>query len=57
MDSTVEYPVYLGVWTNWSRGPVFGSTLTLDRTNASLLIAFVAFFVAWSEPILQDTSS
>jgi hypothetical protein len=45
-DSTDQYVVYLGKWTNWSRGPVFGATLTLSREDANLLIAFVAFFVA-----------
>lgn len=40
------YEVYTGTWTNWSRGPVFGATLTLSREDANLLIAFVAFFVA-----------
>jgi hypothetical protein len=44
---TSHYDVYLGVWTNWSRGRVFGSTLTLERQNGDLLIAFVAFFVAF----------
>ncbi|KAK4227821.1 hypothetical protein QBC38DRAFT_443448 [Podospora fimiseda] len=43
---TTQYRVQLGVWTNWSRGPVFGSTLTLTRENGNLLIAFTAFFVS-----------
>ncbi|KAI0549858.1 hypothetical protein F4679DRAFT_544902 [Xylaria curta] len=42
-----QYPVYVGVWTNWSRGPILGSTLTLNRRDADLLIAFIAFFVAF----------
>ncbi|KAM7189076.1 hypothetical protein V8F20_010284 [Naviculisporaceae sp. PSN 640] len=42
-----QHPVYLGVWTNWSRGPVMGMTLTITRSNANLLIAFVAFYVAF----------
>ncbi|KAI1277552.1 hypothetical protein F5Y07DRAFT_363307 [Xylaria sp. FL0933] len=42
-----QYPVYVGVWTNWSRGRVFGSTLTLSRRDADLLIAFTAFFIAF----------
>ncbi|KAK3317247.1 hypothetical protein B0T19DRAFT_488545 [Cercophora scortea] len=37
--------VYLGTWINWSRGPVFGATLTLTRENGNLLIAFTAFYV------------
>ncbi|KAI0157702.1 hypothetical protein GGR57DRAFT_510667 [Xylariaceae sp. FL1272] len=40
------YPVHLGTWTNWSRGPVFGQTLTLTRREGDLLIAFTALFVA-----------
>ncbi|KAH7309639.1 hypothetical protein B0I35DRAFT_84744 [Stachybotrys elegans] len=39
------YPIYLGVWTNRSYGRVFGSTLTLTRSDGALLIAFLAFFV------------
>ncbi|KAI0538441.1 hypothetical protein GGR58DRAFT_526242 [Xylaria digitata] len=42
---TSGYKVQLGVWTNWSRGPVWGATLTLNRQQGSLLIAFTAFFV------------
>ncbi|RDA94691.1 hypothetical protein CP533_6797 [Ophiocordyceps camponoti-saundersi (nom. inval.)] len=43
--SKVQYPVILGVWTDWSRGRVMGLTLTLRRTEGSLLIAFTAFFI------------
>ena len=42
-----QYPVYTGVWTNWSRGAVYGATLTLTRSNADILISFISFFVAW----------
>lgn len=35
-----QYPVHLGIWTNWSRGGVMGSTLTLTQPDANLLIAF-----------------
>ncbi|KAJ2977882.1 hypothetical protein NUW58_g7671 [Xylaria curta] len=42
-----QYPVYLGVWTNWSRGRVLGLTLTIGRQEANLLIAFTAFFIAF----------
>jgi hypothetical protein len=42
------HPVHLGVWTNWSQGPVFGYTLTLNRDTGNLLIAFLAFFVAFT---------
>ncbi|KAI0439426.1 hypothetical protein F4803DRAFT_564555 [Xylaria telfairii] len=40
------YPVHLGLWTNWSRGRIFGPTLTLKRKDADLFIAFTAFFIA-----------
>lgn len=41
-----ESPVYLGVWTNWSRGSaVMGATLTTTRQYGNLLIAFTAFFI------------
>lgn len=41
----LDYKVRLGDWTNWSRGPVWGATLTLNRQQGSFLIAFTAFFV------------
>src|SRR5437868_6683784 len=40
-----QHAVYLGQWTNWSRGPVFGATLTLSKRNGNLVIAFAAFFI------------
>jgi hypothetical protein len=43
--ASTEYDVQLGVWTNWSRGPVLGATLTLARFEANLLISFISFFV------------
>lgn len=42
---TVKYGVYLGIWTNWSRGRVMGSTLTLSREDGNILISFTAFFI------------
>lgn len=46
-DLSLQYNVYLGVWTDWSRGLVLGATLTLDRQQANLLIAFTASFVVF----------
>lgn len=43
--STVQNSVYLGIWTNWSKGAMMGATLTLDRAQGNLLIAFTAVFV------------
>ncbi|KAI8627032.1 hypothetical protein F5Y19DRAFT_477924 [Xylariaceae sp. FL1651] len=42
-----EYPIHLGIWTNWSRGPIMGRTLTLEQEDANLLIAFTGFFIAF----------
>lgn len=47
--STVDYTTsnaYLGVWTNWSKGKVYGATLTLPRREAGLLTAFLAIYVS-----------
>jgi hypothetical protein len=40
-----ENSVFLGVWTDWSHGPIFGATLTLTQRNGGFLIAFIALFV------------
>ncbi|KAI9150808.1 hypothetical protein HJFPF1_10585 [Paramyrothecium foliicola] len=45
VDSS-SYPIFVGVWTNWSYGRVSGSTLTISKSDGALLIASVAFFVA-----------
>ncbi|KAI1759146.1 hypothetical protein GGR53DRAFT_527966 [Hypoxylon sp. FL1150] len=45
-EAEFPYPVYTGVWTNWSSGRVLGATLTLTQENANLLIAFIALFAA-----------
>lgn len=37
--------VHLGTWTNWSRGKIMGATLTLNRADGNLLIAFTPVFV------------
>lgn len=56
MDSNDNYPVHIGTWTNWSRGAVMGSTLTIRRDVGNLLIAFVAFFVAWGKQTSRPRS-
>lgn len=43
---TGQYPVYVGFWVNWSRGRIMGATYTLKQTDANVLIAFIAFFIA-----------
>ncbi|KAF2820131.1 hypothetical protein CC86DRAFT_429685 [Ophiobolus disseminans] len=39
--------VFLGVWINWSRGWILGSTLTSTQRNGALLVAFVALFITF----------
>jgi hypothetical protein len=38
--------IYLGSWTDWTKGPILGATLTVTRRDGTLFIAFLAFFVA-----------
>lgn len=40
-----DYSIYLGTWTDWSRGKLLGATLTLTRQNGTLLVAFIALFI------------
>ncbi|KAI0390399.1 hypothetical protein F5Y17DRAFT_65954 [Xylariaceae sp. FL0594] len=40
--------VYLGSWTNWSRGRVLGATLTTTSRDGALLIAFLALYVSFA---------
>ncbi|KAI1322756.1 hypothetical protein F5Y16DRAFT_29265 [Xylariaceae sp. FL0255] len=37
--------VYLGVWTNYSKGRILGATLTTTPRNGALLIAFTGFLI------------
>ncbi|KAL9620224.1 MAG: hypothetical protein Q9160_005233 [Pyrenula sp. 1 TL-2023] len=46
-DSGTDIPIYVGTWTNWSRGRVLGATLTLTHHNGALLTAFLALFVSF----------
>lgn len=48
--------VYTGVWTNWSRGTIFGRTLTTTKQYGNLLIAFTALFVTFVASRLWRTS-
>lgn len=49
MDDEKQLPIYIGSWTNWDQGKVHGATLTLRREDSNILIAFLAFFIAWGE--------
>jgi hypothetical protein len=42
-----QFPVYIGQWTNWSKGNIFGPTLTLSQQHGNLLIALTAYFVGF----------
>jgi hypothetical protein len=39
--------VYLGVWTNWSHGPLNGLTLTLSHKNGAILTAFLVLLITY----------
>jgi hypothetical protein len=41
-----ESNIYTGKWTNWSKGQILGSTLTLTQRDATILIAFLSFYVS-----------
>ncbi|KAI1752533.1 hypothetical protein F4782DRAFT_120878 [Xylaria castorea] len=43
----MDQGVYLGLWTNWSRGSVLGLIFTTTRQRGDLLIAFTAFFISF----------
>lgn len=40
--------IHTGVWTDWSRGRVFGATLTLTKRDGALLLAFITAFVTFT---------
>ncbi|KAI1265848.1 hypothetical protein F5Y18DRAFT_416731 [Xylariaceae sp. FL1019] len=46
MSQTTD-AIYVGVWVNWSRGFLFGPTLTTDTKYGNLLIAFTALFISY----------
>lgn len=39
--------VYTGVWTNWSKGRIYGATFTIHEREAGLLGAFQAIYVSF----------
>ncbi|OLN96618.1 hypothetical protein CCHL11_00915 [Colletotrichum chlorophyti] len=43
----MSYRIYTGVWTDWSRGPVYGKTITLSTRDGGFLLAFIATFVTF----------
>lgn len=46
-QAAMDNNIYTGVWTNWSRGPIFGPTLTTTKQYGNLLIAFIALYVGF----------
>ena len=40
--------IYTGVWTNWDRGKILGSTVTVSQQDGNFLIAFIALFVSYA---------
>lgn len=46
MSTNTNSTIYTGIWNDWSRGQITGSTLTLSNRNAAILIAILALFVS-----------
>jgi hypothetical protein len=40
--------IYLGIWTDWSHGPIAGLTLTTTLQSGDLLVSFLAIFVTFT---------
>src|ERR1700733_6334066 len=41
-------PILTGTWTNWSKGPILGATLTTASAQGFLLVSFLTLFVSMS---------
>lgn len=46
MQEYAGFQIYTGVWVNWSRGRLEGSTLTISTSHGGLLSAFLAIFIS-----------
>ena len=46
MQEFAGFQIYTGVWVNWSRGRLAGSTLTISTGHGGLLSAFLAIFIS-----------
>lgn len=46
MQEYAGFQIYTGVWVNWSRGRLMGSTLTISTSHGGLLSAFLAIFIS-----------
>ncbi|KAF2757081.1 hypothetical protein EJ05DRAFT_511825 [Pseudovirgaria hyperparasitica] len=40
--------IYTGTWTNWDRGRVLGSTITISTQQGLFLTAFLAIWITWT---------
>lgn len=45
MSSITSDDIYIGLWTNWSKGQVLGATITVTATTGVILAAFIAIVV------------
>jgi hypothetical protein len=50
VSMSLPQTIYTGVWTNWSKGAVVGSTITLSNRNGAVLIAALAIFIQVRNP-------
>jgi hypothetical protein len=44
-----ENNIHLGFWINWSQGRIAGATYTVTHRDGGFLIAFLAFFITFTE--------
>src|SRR5690242_9848685 len=44
--------IFQGVWTNWNKGSIIGSTWTLDSDDAALLSTAITLLIAITGPPL-----
>lgn len=45
MSTITPGDIYIGLWTDWSKGKVLGATITVTATTGVILAAFIAIFV------------
>lgn len=46
MSTTTNATVFVGIWNDWSRGSIKGSTLTVPTATGSIVIAVLALFIS-----------
>lgn len=45
MSTITPNDIFLGLWTDWSKGQILGATITVTATTGVILAAFIAIFV------------